>query len=201
MRVRQLGLRCCTTMRVLHGRNIFFFSNVYCTILTFFFFFFFLLSIIGFIFLHAGLKFSIVDLKKKLLELCKSCAKNIIIIFLENVRFTTSIQQLYNNLSHEGGSYILESTLMCGVVVQLLYWCCTRIKSLIFYGPEIMTTRKKKRDLIHTQHHHNNHTTTPHMRVGPSVWGPPSCEGLLCDCCVGVVNLTFSKRKKVNVGI
>jgi len=46
--------------------------------------------------------------------------------------------------------------------------------------------------LIHTQHHHNNHTTTPHMRVGPSVWGPPSCEGLLCDCCVGVVNLTFS---------
>jgi len=24
------------------------------------------------------------------------------------------------------------------------------------------------------------------------VWGPPSCEGLLCDCCVGVVNLTFS---------
>jgi hypothetical protein len=21
------------------------------------------------------------------------------------------------------------------------------------------------------------------MRVGPSVWGPPSCEGLLCWCC------------------
>jgi hypothetical protein len=53
----------------------------------------------------------------------------------------------------------------------------------------------KKRDLIHTQHHHNNHTTIPHMRVGPSVWGPPSCEGLLCDCCVGVVNLTFSIKK------
>jgi hypothetical protein len=33
------------------------------------------------------------------------------------------------------------------------------------------------------------------MRVGPSVWGPPSCEGLLCDCCVGVVNLTFSFKK------
>jgi hypothetical protein len=30
------------------------------------------------------------------------------------------------------------------------------------------------------------------MRVGPSVWGPPSCERLLCGCCVGVVNLTFS---------
>jgi hypothetical protein len=29
------------------------------------------------------------------------------------------------------------------------------------------------------------------MMVGPSVWGPPSCEGLLCGCCVGVVNLTF----------
>jgi hypothetical protein len=41
----------------------------------------------------------------------------------------------------------------------------------------------QKRDLIHTQHQHNNHTTTPHMSVGPSVWGPPSCEGLLCWCC------------------
>jgi hypothetical protein len=50
--------------------------------------------------------------------------------FEENVRFTTPIQQLYNNLSHEGGSHILGPTLMWGVVVQLLYWCCTRIKSL-----------------------------------------------------------------------
>jgi hypothetical protein len=33
------------------------------------------------------------------------------------------------------------------------------------------------------------------MRVGPSVWGPPLCEGLLCDCCDGVVNLTFSKAQ------
>jgi hypothetical protein len=31
------------------------------------------------------------------------------------------------------------------------------------------------------------------MRVGPTHYGPPSCEGLLCTCCVGVVNLTFSK--------
>jgi hypothetical protein len=37
------------------------------------------------------------------------------------------------------------------------------------------------------------------------VWGPPSCEGLLCGCCVGDVNLTFSyiymiydKEKKFN---
>jgi hypothetical protein len=30
----------------------------------------------------------------------------------ENVRFTTPIQQLYNNPSHEDGSHILGSTLM-----------------------------------------------------------------------------------------
>jgi hypothetical protein len=30
------------------------------------------------------------------------------------------------------------------------------------------------------------------MRVGPSMWDPPSCEGLLYSCCIGVVNLTFS---------
>jgi hypothetical protein len=46
-------------------------------------------------------------------------------------------------------------------------------------------------DLILTLHHHNNCTTTHHMRVDPSVWGPPSCEGLLCSCCIDVVNLTF----------
>jgi hypothetical protein len=33
------------------------------------------------------------------------------------------------------------------------------------------------------------------MRVGPSVWGPSSCEGLLCSCCIGVVNLTFSFKQ------
>jgi hypothetical protein len=47
------------------------------------------------------------------------------------------------------------------------------------------------RDLILTLHHHNNCTTTPHMRVGPSVCDSPSCEGLLCSCCIGVINLTF----------
>jgi hypothetical protein len=25
------------------------------------------------------------------------------------------------------------------------------------------------------------------MRVDPTHWGPPSCEGLLCGCCEGVV--------------
>jgi hypothetical protein len=49
-----------------------------------------------------------------------------------------------------------------------------------------------------SQHHHNNHTSTPHMSVGPSVWGPPSCEGLLCGCCIGVVNLTFSLMNRRN---
>jgi hypothetical protein len=34
---------------------------------------------------------------------------------------------------------------------------------------------------------HNMGTTTLHMRVDPSVWGPPSCEGLLCPCCGLVV--------------
>jgi hypothetical protein len=48
------------------------------------------------------------------------------------------------------------------------------------------------RDLILVQHQYNNCTTTPHMRVGPSMWDPPSCEGLLYSCCIGVVNLTFS---------
>jgi len=53
--------------------------NVSCTTFTqflhnsiFFFFFFFLWSTIGFVFLHVGPKYSI---KKKLLDLCKSCVK------------------------------------------------------------------------------------------------------------------------------
>jgi hypothetical protein len=53
---------------------------------------------------------------------------------LENVRFTTPIQQLYNNSSHEGGPHTLGPTLMWGVVVQLLWWCSVRIKSLIILG-------------------------------------------------------------------
>jgi hypothetical protein len=30
---------------------------------------------------------------------------------------------------------------------------------------------------------HNMNTTTPHMKVGPSMWGPPSYEELLCLYC------------------
>jgi len=48
------------------------------------------------------------------------------------------------------------------------------------------------RDLIPTQHHHNNCTTLPHIGVGPTHWTPPSCEGVLCNCCGGVVNLSIS---------
>jgi hypothetical protein len=49
-----------------------------------------------------------------------------------------------------------------------------------------------RRDLIFVQHQYNNCTTTPHMKVCPSMWDPPSCEGLLYSCCIGVINLTFS---------
>jgi len=41
--------------------------------------------------------------------------------------------------------------------------------------------------MLNLQHNHNNHTTIPHMRVDPTHWGPPSCEGLLCGCCDCVV--------------
>jgi len=41
--------------------------------------------------------------------------------------------------------------------------------------------------MIDLQHHYNNCTTPPHMGVGPSVWGPPPYEKVLCSCCGGVV--------------
>jgi hypothetical protein len=47
------------------------------------------------------------------------------------------------------------------------------------------------RDLILTLHHHNKCTTTLHMMVDLSMWNPLSCEELLCNCYIGVVNLTF----------
>jgi hypothetical protein len=54
-----------------------------------------------------------------------------------------------------------------------------------------------KRDLILTQRHHNNCTTPLHIRVGPTHWAPPPCEEMLCSCCGGVVNLSFSYQKFV----
>jgi hypothetical protein len=41
--------------------------------------------------------------------------------------------------------------------------------------------------MLDLQHQYNNCTTIPHMMVGLTYWGPPSCEGLLCSCCIGVV--------------
>jgi len=32
------------------------------------------------------------------------------------------------------------------------------------------------------------------MRVSPSMWSPPSCEGLLYSYYIGIINLTFSKE-------
>jgi len=56
------------------------------------------------------------------------------------------------------------------------------------------------RDLILVQHQYNNCTTLPYMRVGPSMWNPPSCERLLYNYCIGVVNLTFSFGQGVAQG-
>jgi hypothetical protein len=41
--------------------------------------------------------------------------------------------------------------------------------------------------MLDLQYQYNNCTTTPHMKVDPIHWGPPSCEGLLCSCCDDVV--------------
>jgi hypothetical protein len=41
--------------------------------------------------------------------------------------------------------------------------------------------------MLDLQHQYNNCTTIPHMRVGPTYWGPPSCEELLYSCCIGIV--------------
>jgi hypothetical protein len=54
--------------------------------------------------------------------------------------------------------------------------------------------RKKIWKMLDLQHQYNNCTTIPHMRVGPTYWGPPSCEGLLCSCCIGVVQESNPKK-------
>jgi hypothetical protein len=45
-------------------------------------------------------------------------------------------------------------------------------------------------DLIIVQHQYNNSS----HEVGLSMWDPPSCEGLLYNYCIGIVNITFSVR-------
>jgi hypothetical protein len=52
-----------------------------------------------------------------------------------------------------------------------------------------------KRDLIVALQAHNTGTITPHMRVDPTHWDTPSCDGLLCPCCGLVVQVTFSMFK------
>jgi len=49
--------------------------------------------------------------------------------------------------------------------------------------------------MLDLQHQYNNCTTIPHMRVGPTYWGPPSCEGLLYSCCSGVVQESNPMQK------
>jgi hypothetical protein len=49
--------------------------------------------------------------------------------------------------------------------------------------------------MINLQHQYNNCTTISHMRVGPTYWGPPSCEGLLYSCCISVVQESNPKKE------
>jgi hypothetical protein len=51
---------------------------------------------------------------------------------------------------------------------------------------EMKGALNKIRKMMDLQQHHNNYTTSPHMGVGPSVWSPLPCEGMLCNYC-GVV--------------
>jgi hypothetical protein len=71
--------------------------------------------------------------------------------------------------------------------------CTTMLMSPAFFF-------KKMLDL---QHQYNNCTTTPHMKVGPTHWSPPSCEELLCSCCISVVQESnpffFKKNNKMKM--
>jgi hypothetical protein len=41
--------------------------------------------------------------------------------------------------------------------------------------------------MLDLQYQYNNCTTIPRMSVGPTYFSSPSCEELLCSCCIGVV--------------
>jgi hypothetical protein len=128
--------------------------------------------------------------------LCKSCARNItrrnrvsFLFFLCD--FVLGIWFLYNTnttiLYMRVGPSMWDPPSCEG----LLYWCC---KSNIFLCVMVGLSRWFVlslplawvmfplwfyiRDLILVQHQYN-------------MWDPPSCEGLLYSCCIGVVNLTF----------
>jgi hypothetical protein len=71
-------------------------------------------------------------------------------------------------------------------------WCCVIIVHCEYFDHFSFYIYIYIWDLILVQHQYNNCTTIPHMRVGPNMWDPLSCERLLYSCCIGVVNLTFS---------
>jgi hypothetical protein len=81
----------------------------------------------------------------------------------------------------------------------------------VFYHSIGTSYDKNERKMLDLQHQYNNCTTTPHMRVSPTHWGPPSSEGLLCSCCIGVVQelnpfnpfffLTFIMEINENISI
>jgi hypothetical protein len=56
-----------------------------------------------------------------------------------------------------------------------------------FYTIKIYWWENVRWKMLDLQHQYNNCTTIPHMRVGPTYWSPLLCEGLLCSCCIGVV--------------
>jgi hypothetical protein len=44
--------------------------------------------------------------------------------------------------------------------------------------------------MLDLQHQYNNCTTIPHMRVGPTYWGPPHVRG----CCTVVVLVLYKNQ-------
>jgi hypothetical protein len=98
---------------------------------------------------------------------------------------TTRVQ----HLSHMGWAPHTVGPIPCERdVVHLLCMWCTRIT---FHDENTHNAQQWYNTKVHWGHQYNNCTTTLHMRVGPSMWDPPSCEELLYRCCIGVVNLTF----------
>jgi hypothetical protein len=47
------------------------------------------------------------------------------------------------------------------------------------------------RKMLDLQHQYNNCTTIPHMRMGHTYWGPPSCEELYW-CCTRIKSLPLN---------
>jgi hypothetical protein len=60
-------------------------------------------------------------------------------------------------------------------------WCCVIVVHYECFDHFLY------RKMLDLQHQYNNCTTIPHMRVGLTYWGPPSCGELLCSCCICIV--------------